>query len=310
MKPVSVRTTLPHGVRVFERGWLSSNNVLIVGTSSAALVDSGYATHSQQTLALVGAALAGRPLTDLLATHLHSDHCGGHAALRAAYPEVCTAIPPGQADAVRRWDPIALGYGPTGQTCPRFSFSSLLVPGTDVALGDLSWQVHAAPGHDPHSVVLFEPLSRTLISADALWESGFGVVFPELEGERAFDDVAATLDLIESLDPAVVVPGHGSVFEDVSGALARARSRLAFYQADPARHAVHAAKVLLKFKLLEVQRLPYAEFIAWAESTAYFDLVHRRWFAGDDLRGWLSSLFSDLERSGVALRQGEYALNR
>jgi glyoxylase-like metal-dependent hydrolase (beta-lactamase superfamily II) len=45
-------------------------------------------------------------------------------------------------------------------------------------------------GHDPHSVILFEPVSRVLISADALWERGFGVIFPELEGVEAFDEVA------------------------------------------------------------------------------------------------------------------------
>jgi glyoxylase-like metal-dependent hydrolase (beta-lactamase superfamily II) len=304
MKSESARARLPHGVRVFERGWLSSNNVLVVGRSSAALVDSGYATHSRQTLDLVGAALAGRLLTDLVATHLHSDHCGGHAVLQAAYPHVRTSIPPGQADAVRRWDPIALTYAPTGQTCPRFEFSSLLIPGTEVALGDLGWQIHAAPGHDPHSVVLFEPTSRTLLSADALWENGFGVVFPELEGDRAFGDVGATLDLIDSLRPLTVVPGHGSVFSDVDGALARARSRLAAYQADPVRHAAHAAKVLLKFKLLELQRLPYAAFLDWAQGTAYFSLVQRRWFPRAELREWISALLSELVRAGAAGLEG------
>ena len=34
-------------------------------------------------------------------------------------------------------------------------------------------------GHDPHSVILFEPQDRILISADALWEAGFGVIFPD-----------------------------------------------------------------------------------------------------------------------------------
>jgi glyoxylase-like metal-dependent hydrolase (beta-lactamase superfamily II) len=27
-------------------------------------------------------------------------------------------------------------------------------------LGSRPWQVHAAPGHDPHSVILFEPERR------------------------------------------------------------------------------------------------------------------------------------------------------
>ncbi len=43
---------LPAGMQVFERGWLSSNNILFIGEQQAALVDSGYLTHAPQTLAL------------------------------------------------------------------------------------------------------------------------------------------------------------------------------------------------------------------------------------------------------------------
>jgi glyoxylase-like metal-dependent hydrolase (beta-lactamase superfamily II) len=86
---------LPAGVTVFERGWLSSNNVLICGQAGCALVDSGYSTHSAQTLALLASALKGRPLDLLLNTHLHSDHCGGNAALQQAYPHLQTRIPAG-----------------------------------------------------------------------------------------------------------------------------------------------------------------------------------------------------------------------
>ncbi|RYF38519.1 MAG: MBL fold metallo-hydrolase, partial [Comamonadaceae bacterium] len=184
---------LPPGVSVFERGWLSANNVLFLGRDETALVDTGYASHSGQTLALVAGALAGRPLGRVLNTHLHSDHCGGNAALQAAYPRARTLIPPGQAELVRQWDPVALTYEPTGQTCPRFRVDGLLRPGDEPVLADRGWQVHASPGHDPHSVILFEPESRTLLSADSLWQNGFGVVFQELEGERAFDEVGATI---------------------------------------------------------------------------------------------------------------------
>jgi len=108
-------SVLPPEVTVFERGWLSSNNVLFVGEhSGSALVDTGYCTHSAQTLALVQSALGGRPLERILNTHLHSDHCGGNAALQQAWPQVHTAIPPGQAAHVRDWDPFALNYAPTG----------------------------------------------------------------------------------------------------------------------------------------------------------------------------------------------------
>lgn len=300
---------LPAGVRVLERGWLSSNNVVIVGRESAAVVDSGYCSHSEQTVALVDHARAGRPLLLLANTHLHSDHCGGNAALQARFADLRTLIPPGLAWAVRDWDPVALTYTPTGQSCPRFQHDDLLVPGSTVLLGDLGWDVHAAPGHDPHSVVLFEPASRTLISADALWENGFGVVFPELEGDLAFAEVKNTLDLIERLRPRVVVPGHGRVFEDVAGALSRARSRLAAFVRDPRRHAEHAAKVLLKFKLLEWQQIGRPALDAWTGSTPYFGLVHARFAAEMEFRCWIDGLLADLARSGAVRMHGDLVEN-
>lgn len=282
---------------------------MVLGPDAVAVIDSGYCTHAEQTLALVAQAADGLPVQRLLNTHLHSDHCGGNAALQARHPGLETWIPPGQAAAVRSWDPMALSYEPAGQLCPRFDFQHLLQAGDVMALGGLEWEVHAAPGHDPHAVILFEPGTRTLISADALWQNGFGVVFPELDGAGAFEEVAATLELIESLAPLAVIPGHGSVFTDVTAALERARSRLAAYRADPRRHAAHAAKVLLKFKLLELQRMPIEAFAAWAQQTPYFRLVHEKWFPDRELRAWLFTLIRDLVQSGAVTCDTEFIAN-
>ncbi|MDP2371681.1 MBL fold metallo-hydrolase [Rhodoferax sp.] len=300
----SAPPSLPPDITVFERGWLSSNNILIRGQHGCAMVDSGYSSHAGQTLALVGAALQDRPLDLLLNTHLHSDHCGGNAALQQAYPVMQTLIPPGLAQHVRDWDPVALTYTPTGQICPPFRFDALLQPGSEIELGDKTWQVHAAPGHDTHSVVLFEPASCVLISADALWERGFGVVFPELEGLDAFDEVGQTIDLIESLAPRIVIPGHGAVFTDVAGSITAARARLRGFAADPGKHIQHAAKVLLKFKLLEVQSLELATFVAWARATPYFVLIYQRHFSETEFSQWVGGLIDDLVRVGAAAHEG------
>jgi len=242
---------------VFERGWLSSNNILFDGPDGTALVDSGYVTHAPQTLALVRHALGGKPLERLFNTHLHSDHCGGNALLQAHY--AChTAIPAAEADKVRAWDEDALSYRATGQQCDRFTFDAVLQPGAALTLGGASWLVLAAPGHDNHALLLFCPHDRTLIAGDALWENGFGVIFPELAGEPGFDEQAATLDLIDRLAPRRVIPGHGAPFLDAAGALARARSRLAYLAADPRRNAENAVKVMLKFLLLDRQAIPVA----------------------------------------------------
>lgn len=307
---------LPAGVRVLERGWLSANHVLCEGPEGTALVDSGYVTHAAQTLALVERALGGRPLDRLLNTHLHSDHCGGNAALQARYPGLRTAIPPGAADAVRAWDEERLSYRATGQDCARFTFDALLIPGATVTLAGRAWQIHAAPGHDPDAVMLFEPLSRTLISGDALWQHGFGVVFPELQGEPGFDAVAATLDLIERLAPCVVIPGHGSPLgtathrgagpaAPVAAALAVARQRLQAFVADPARHRRHALKVLLKFKLLQWQRQSLAAVQDWARGVPYLVRLHASHGGGQPFDTWLQALIDDLCAGGAARRDGD-----
>jgi glyoxylase-like metal-dependent hydrolase (beta-lactamase superfamily II) len=215
------------------------------------------------------------------------------------YPDVRISIPPGLAAYVENWDAQVLSFVPTGQECPRFQHHDLLRVGSTIELGANLWEIHAAPGHDPHSIILFEPKSRTLISADALWENGFGVVFQELEGERAFDAVAATLDLIERLSPTAVIPGHGLVFHDAPAALTRARSRLSMFVRDPVRHATYGAKVLIKYKLLEWQACSPERLHAWIDQTPYFFILHQNYFSEWPAQDWHRSLLDDLQRASA-----------
>jgi len=258
---------LPPSIKVFERGWLSSNNVLLIDDACAALVDTGYATHAPQTLALVRQTLGARPLDLIVNTHLHSDHCGGNALLQATWP--CrTAIPVSEADAVRAWDETRLTFRATGQTCERFSFTETIAPGVRLRLGALDWQVLGAPGHDPHSLMLYCADERILISADALWENGFGVIFPELEGESGFAEEQAVLEAIAERDVRLVIPGHGAPFTNVGQALERAFSRVAWLRADPARNARNALKVLIVFKLLEVREMGFDVLLRMLDEAA------------------------------------------
>ncbi|WP_312435131.1 MBL fold metallo-hydrolase [Janthinobacterium sp.] len=268
-------TLLPDSIEVFERGWLSSNNIVLHGKDEVALIDSGYVSHAPQTLALLRHSLQGRSLDRLFNTHLHSDHCGGNALLQAAYG--ChTAIPVSEAAKVRDWDVDALSFKATGQQCDRFTFDATVSPGDQLVLAGLRWQALGAPGHDPHSLIFYCADEGILVSADALWENGFGVIFPELEGESGFDEARATLALIATLDIRVVIPGHGRPFADAKGALERAFSRLDYLSSEPARNAQNAVKVLLKFLLLERQRIALAEVPALLQAMPLFREANRR----------------------------------
>jgi glyoxylase-like metal-dependent hydrolase (beta-lactamase superfamily II) len=301
------------GLSVFERGWLSSNNLLIHparGESGAVLVDASHVNHASQTVALVGQALAGAPLLRVLNTHLHSDHCGGNATLQRTYGAQIV-VPPGEAQAARDWSEDQLSHHLTGQRLERFAVDATLEPGSTFVAGGREWQVLAAPGHDPHSVILFDAAHGVLVSADALWEFGFGVVFPEISGEPGFDEVGATLDLIASLPVQVVVPGHGAVFTDAPAALLRARQRLAGLKADPARHAQHALKVLLKYHLMEERAQQLPALLAWAESAP---LLRELWvrFAPvgvSSARDWAQRALEQLVAAGALRHEGQLVLD-
>jgi glyoxylase-like metal-dependent hydrolase (beta-lactamase superfamily II) len=294
---------LGSNIQVLERGWLSSNNVLLHGTDGAALVDSGYGAHAAQTLELVDHALKGARLTRLINTHCHSDHMGGNRALQDRH-QCSTTIPAGEAPLIDNWDEDALLLRCADQRAERFRYDDTLAPGDVVRLGEIEWQVIAAPGHDPYAIILYAPEQRILISGDALWEDGFGVIFQALFGHlEALAETRATLESIARLDVRTVIPGHGRVFAEVDAALERAFRRLEGFELEPSRLARHAAKVMLVFALLEKRRMALADVPRYVTTVALLRELNARWFnmTSQDYADWL---VTDLERSGALKREG------
>jgi glyoxylase-like metal-dependent hydrolase (beta-lactamase superfamily II) len=300
---------LPPGIDIFERGWLSANNIFLYGDADVSLVDTGYCAHQKLTIDLVVNALKTHGLSALIKivnTHLHSDHCGGNAALSEKFN--CEIwIPEAERTAVLGWDEDLLSYRNLGQECPRFIHQALLIPGQDILLGRYRWQILGAPGHDHHSIMLYQEEHRILISADALWEEGFGVIFPELWGEGGFEEVAQTLDLIESLPVSLVIPGHGKPFTDVKKAITTAKSRLDYLSSDIDRNARHGAKVLLKYKLLEWRSMEMKAAQKWIATTPVLrDICKQLNMSIDDFQEWLPQA---LVKSKAAIIEGGHLVN-
>jgi glyoxylase-like metal-dependent hydrolase (beta-lactamase superfamily II) len=299
---MSSAVALPDTIQVLERGWLSANNVLLRGDDGIALVDSGYVAHAPQTIALVKHVLAGAPLARLINTHCHSDHMGGNAALQREYG--CrTSLPAGEAPLIERWDEEALLLSYADQHAERFRIDDTFAPGDVLRLGELDWQVLAAPGHDPHATMLYSPDERILISGDALWENGFGVLFPHLTGRATtFAETHRTLESIARLEVSIVIPGHGRIFTDVDVALERAFSRLRGYEEDVGRLARHCAKALLMFTLLERRSMPLVRLTDYVDEVPILRDLNRRFFnwTAEHYAVWL---VDELERARAVRRE-------
>ncbi|HQR84647.1 MAG TPA: MBL fold metallo-hydrolase, partial [Polynucleobacter sp.] len=180
-------------------------------------------------------------------------------------------------------------------------------PGQKLLLGSYQWEVLAAPGHDHHSVMLYQSEHRILISGDALWEDGFGVIFPELWGESGFAELRSTIEMIDSLHPALVIPGHGKPFTDVSRAIAHAKARLDYLSGDPNRNARHGAKVLLKFKLLEQRKMKMDLVTQWIGETPTLEKVRKQLrLSATDFELWLPQA---LVQANAAKVENDYLVN-
>ncbi len=259
------------GLTVLERGWLSSNNIVFRSAPgvAATVVDTGYDSHAGQTRQLVAAQLGGEALGRVVNTHLHSDHCGGNAALAAAWP--CEVwVPQASFDAVCRWDESALTFAATGQRCQRFPAHRAIAVGERLRLGRFDWDVVAAPGHDADALMFFQPDTGVLITADALWEDRLAIIFPELVGDSGFREALGALAVIERLAPKIVIPGHGRPFTEVGRALAASRRRITQFEADPARHRTYAERALTMFHMLERRSRGRSDLIAWLATAPIF----------------------------------------
>lgn len=92
---------------------------------------------------------------------------------------------------------------------------TLTVGGTRIVL------IHPGPAHSPGDLMLWLPKERVLFAGDILVEDGITMV---VDGYSSV--MLSTLDLIDALKPAVIVPGHGAVPSDPARLVEQTRTYL------------------------------------------------------------------------------------
>ena len=244
---------LPDTIRFIERDWLAANHVMFRDADAATLVDTGYGKFNDVTLEKVGKVLSDwgdLPLERIINTHIHSDHIGGNAALQRAHPGCSITIPLDEQPALVNWDAPDQMLSYADQEAERFAWDAVIAAGETVSLSGEAWEAIATPGHDMGSLVLFSPKLRVLISADALWENGFGFVVPQAIDPRPLAAQRASFKRLAELDVALVIPGHGPMFTDFSGALKRASDKLEAFAADDMRIVRNVVKGMFIYSLM------------------------------------------------------------
>jgi glyoxylase-like metal-dependent hydrolase (beta-lactamase superfamily II) len=193
-------------------------SVYVVDGERPALVDTGIGTNYGHLRAALD-DLGVEPAV-IVPTHVHLDHAGGTGFLAADFPDaevVCHEVgAPHLADPGRLWEGTKRAVGEQ----IRYYVEPKPVPedrirevadGDVVDLGDRELRVHHAPGHAPHHCVFELPGDDAVFTADAagIWSPVLQSVEPttpppNFDYEQCLDDV----DLVESLDPEVLLYGH------------------------------------------------------------------------------------------------------
>ncbi len=197
-----------------------ANVGFVVGDASVAVVDSG--TTHQQGLALrrAIAAVTDKPVSHLIATHVHFDHCFGHSAF-AELPLRSIGhrnLPRALAERGPFYTRLLSGI------CPDFAGTVVVPPNEtvddvlDIDLGNRPLRLKAWPtAHTNTDLTVFDRRTATLWAGDLIFDERL----PTLDGS-----ILGWLTVLDELLPEEVrrvIPGHGAVSDGRAAVAAERR---------------------------------------------------------------------------------------
>ncbi len=235
------RLALPLGIQ----GIPTLSAYLLRDDAGDTLVDCGIATGAgdeacgELDVGLRACGSAIERVARLVVTHAHIDHFGlaGEVVRRSGgdlwmhrRTELDLAKYADPDEAVDRRELMLADHGLFGRdltvsatglrdwmpVMPSIGRPSVLLDGGErVVVGDRSWEVVPTPGHSPGHVCLWSATDRILCSGDHLLQ----IASPPVTFERGFErdpmgSYLESLERVERLDPALVLPGHGKPFAD------------------------------------------------------------------------------------------------
>lgn len=265
-----------------QRGYLNANH-FVCRASRPVLIETGYKggfDETRRSIEALGVDLDQISL--IINTHTHCDHIGGNRMIQdLSGCEI--AIHPTGRHFINTRDDWSTWWRYFDQEADFFNCTHSLDDGETIQVGKHSLEIIFTPGHASDGIVLYHRKERLLFSSDTLWENDLAVMNPRVEGSTAVIHMLTSLDRIAALDVRRVYPGHGPPFEDVAGAIARAKQRLNGYLTDRQRIGQDLLKKLIVYTLLMNQTLPAEHFFArlmdthWYRETVdlYFDGAYR-----------------------------------
>ena len=188
----------------------AANAGIVVGTDGVVVIDTLISAKEGQRLLKDIRAITRKPIKYVVTTHAHFDHAFGAcvftdlgATLVGHQLDYASLAKNGEAMLKKSQ---AYGLTPadlrgTRIVLPTLTFTERLT----IRLGGETLElIHLTPSHSPGSTLVYLPKQKVLFAGDVLFTD-----FYPFMGEGDIPGWVKTLDFIQDMDIAAIVPGHG-----------------------------------------------------------------------------------------------------
>ncbi|MEM8802806.1 MAG: MBL fold metallo-hydrolase [Pseudomonadota bacterium] len=186
------------------------DSTVIMGENSAVLIDAQFTAPNASALADVIAA-TGKQLETVFITHMHPDHHLGLGVIMDRFPDARVvadaAVQPGIAAAAQAMLDGVSADAPEGAFASRVVIPDALDADHIMLEGERLDVLDPMHGDTDLISAVHIPALDTLVAADFVYADTFAWTAENTTPERA-DQWLASLDVLEGIGAATVIPGH------------------------------------------------------------------------------------------------------
>lgn len=209
--PLAAQAAAPLAIEVYnpaEKAVFPVSSELITGKHDAVLIDAQFQRNDAEALVQKIKA-SGKQLTTVYISHSDPDYYFGLDVIKAAFPEAkivasaptVKAIKASMQGKLAYWGPILKHNAPASLVVPE------VLKGDHLTLEGQPLQIKGLNGPAPERSYVWIPSLKAVVGGVVV-SSGIHVWVADTQSPKSRQDWLATLNGIEALKPATVIPGH------------------------------------------------------------------------------------------------------